>query len=547
MSKAQSLVSSGLGKLWRLPPRRNAVEVDRDLRVPMRDGVELLADHYAPVSIGPRPTLLVRCPYGRGAQYALLTAWPYAERGYHVLFQSTRGTFGSGGDLMPGHHEAEDATDTVAWLREQPWFDGRLGVIGVSYLGYAAWNLALDPPPELKAAVITMAPHDMFDAGYGRGPYQVYDLLMWSSLLAHQERLSMLGTIRFMSTAERRLRPALERLPLTATGDDIGGRGAPWYREWIAHPDADDPYWDFAQVSPALDRITAPTLLIGGFHDFFADQSIAQYQHLRERGLDLALTMGPWTHLTGDQGVIVPETLAWLDHHLTGDGPVPRALPVRVWESGRDIWRGLADWPPATTPRTWHLRAGARLTDDAPTDAERGTATSFRYDPLDPTPSVGGRMMSTSAGSKDNTELEARADVLTFTTSRLTQAIEVFGKPTVELCLSADNPHADLFVRLCDVDEKGVSRNLSDEIRRLPANGVQPGELRLIRLALTDVAHTFLVGHRIRVQISGGAHPRYSRHPGVPGNPAEAVDTATVTQSVHHAPDHPSTLTLPVS
>ena len=545
--KAQSLVSSGLGKLWRLPPRRNAVEVTSDLRVPMRDGVELIADHYAPVSIGARPTLLVRCPYGRGAQYALLMAWPYAERGYHVLLQSTRGTFGSGGELMPGHHEAQDAADTVAWLREQSWFDGRLGVIGVSYLGYAAWNLALDPPPELKAAVITMAPHDMFDAGYGRGPYQVYDLLMWSSLIANQESLGMLGTIRFMSSAERRLRPALDRLPLSATGDDIGGRGAPWYREWIAHPRADDPYWDFAQVGRALDRITAPTLLIGGFHDFFADQTIAQYQHLRARGVETALTMGPWTHLTGDQRVVVPESLAWLDHHLAGDGPAPRRFPVRVWESGLDTWRGLTDWPPATTPHTWYLRVGARLTEQAPAPTEASTTTTFRYDPLDPTPSVGGRMMSTSAGSKDNTELEARADVLTFTTAPLPRAVEVFGKPAVELCVSADNPNSDLFVRLCDVDEKGVSRNLTDEIRRLPGEGVARGELRTVRLTLTDIAHTFRAGHRIRVQISGGAHPRYARHPGVPGDPAEAVDTATVTQSVHHDLEHRCTLTLPVT
>jgi hypothetical protein len=545
--RARSLISNGLGRIWRLPPARNAVTVTSDLRVPMRDGVHLLADHYAPRSIGPRPTILVRCPYGRGIQFALTMVLPYARRGYHVLFQSTRGTFGSGGDLLPGHHEPEDAADTVAWLRTQTWFDGRLGVIGVSYLGYAAWCLALDPPPELRAAVVTMAPHDMFEAGYGRGPYQVYDLLMWSNVLAHQERLGTLRTIHFTTTAERRLRPALSRLPISATGDDIGGRGAPWYREWIAHPDADDPYWAFTRITPALDRITAPTLLIGGFFDFFADQTIAQYQRLRDRGVATALTMGPWTHLSIDPSVTIPDTLAWLDHHLAGDGPPPRRHPVRVWQSGPNLWRGLRDWPPASTPRSWHLRVGARLSTEPPTDAERGSATRFRYDPLDPTPSVGGRMMAASAGSRDNTDLEARADVRTFTTPPLEHPVEVFGKPVADLCVSADNPHGDLFVRVCDVDPKGVSRNISDEIRRLPPDGLEPGAVRQVRLELTDIAHTFRAGHRIRVQISGGAHPRYARHPGVPGDPTESVNTATVTHSVHHAPDHPSTLTLPVT
>ncbi len=164
LGPVQSFLGAATGRQWRLPAKRNRVRVERNVPVRMRDGVTLLADHYIPVTTEPVPTVLVRCPYGRGLLYALLSAQLYAERGYHVLFQSTRGTFGSGGAFVPGVSEPDDAHDTVAWLRTQDWFDGRLATAGGSYLGFTQWALAMDPPPELKAMVVMIGVHDLADA-----------------------------------------------------------------------------------------------------------------------------------------------------------------------------------------------------------------------------------------------------------------------------------------------------------------------------------------------------------------------------------------------
>ena len=123
-------------RAWSLPPRRNRVMVERDVQVPMSDGTVLLATHYTPVSVASAATVLVRCPYGRSGLFALQSAQIFAERGYHVLLQSVRGTFGSGGDFEPMQHEIADGHDTVAWLRQQSWFEGRLATYGASYLGF---------------------------------------------------------------------------------------------------------------------------------------------------------------------------------------------------------------------------------------------------------------------------------------------------------------------------------------------------------------------------------------------------------------------------
>ena len=182
----------------------------------MSDGTVLLATHYIPVSVASAATVLVRCPYGRTGVFALQTGQILAERGYHVLLQSVRGTFGSGGDFEPMRHEITDGQDTVAWLRQQSWFEGRLATYGPSYLGFVQWALAMDPPPELVAAVVHVGPHDFSRSAYRNGAFDLYNYVMWSDLVAHQESTGMLRAMVRMATAERRLRQVLTGLPVAA-------------------------------------------------------------------------------------------------------------------------------------------------------------------------------------------------------------------------------------------------------------------------------------------------------------------------------------------
>ena len=243
---ALAALSSLTGRRWKLGPARNKVSVERDVAVRMRDGAVLLADHYAPITSAPRPTVLMRCPYGRGLAWAM-PALLYAERGYHVLLQSCRGTSGSGGTFRPYADEADDGQDTVGWLRGQNWFDGRLATVGASYLAYVQWALTLDPPPELKAMVVQVSPHDLGAACFGHGPFELYNRLAWSEMMAHHEQQGLVRWVWRVLRAGKRLAPMLSTLPLTATGAAIGGAGAPWYAEWLAHPDLPGGFEDVAQ------------------------------------------------------------------------------------------------------------------------------------------------------------------------------------------------------------------------------------------------------------------------------------------------------------
>jgi uncharacterized protein len=549
LPRPHRIAGRALGRRWRLPAATGPVRVLRGLEVPMRDGAVLRADVYLPAAGDPHPTVLLRSPYGRGAEFAMTLAVPYAARGYAVVLQSCRGTFGSGGEFEPVVREAEDGQDTVIWLRDQPWFDGRLATLGPSYLGYAQWALALDPPPELAAMIVYVGPHDLAKAGLIDGALQLTNLATWTELIAHQERMSALrGTVRLM-TAERRLAPYLHRLPLQGLAGHLGGAPSPWFDEWLAHPDLADPYWDRYRATPAVHSSTVPTLLIGGWQDWFLEQTLYQYAVLRDRGVDVGLTVGPWAHLGVDSAVTTPEALAWLRSHLPVDGAPPapaRRDRVRVFVTGAREWRGLPDWPPVTTDRTWYLTSGERLDDVVPDEPDG--STTFRYDPMDPTPSVGGRVLGRRAGRRDNRRLEARADVRTFTTEPLQAPVELLGAARVRLFLESDNPYADVFLRLCDVDARGRSVNVTDRLVRLdPAEGEAPSTgQRKVEATLPDTAHRFRAGHRIRLQVSGGAHPRYARNLGTGEPLGQATRGVPVTHRLAHGSASPSSVTLPI-
>jgi uncharacterized protein len=513
LGRGADAAGAALSRAWSLPPRRNYVAVQRGLRVPMSDGAVLLADHYLPITSAPAATVLVRCPYGRGAPFSLLDAQLMAERGFHVLLQSCRGTFGSGGQFEPMRREVSDGQDTVAWLRGQSWFNGRLATFGASYLGFVQWALAMDPPPELAAMVVQVGPHDFSRTAYRNGVFDLYNFLSWSDLITHQERInSLLAMIRTV-TAERRLRPALDRMPVSAGARDLLGTGAPWFDTWLEHVQPGDPFWAPLQCGVALERISVPTLLIGGWQDIFIEQTLEQYRALAARGVSTRMLVGPWTHLDAATraGAVYAESLAWLDRHIGQDQEEASAgYSARIWVGGAREWRDITDWPPpGSGTQRWYLGPDDALGPRGP--ASDVPPARFRYDPADPTPSVGGATMSLRAGVRDNRAVEQRPDVLVFSSEPLDDPVEVVGDVTAELHVTRDNPDADLFVRLCDVDPRGRSRNVCDGIVRLTGADPLAGT---VRVSLIGAAHRFGRGHRLRLQVAGGAHPRFARNPG---------------------------------
>jgi putative CocE/NonD family hydrolase len=209
-------------------------------------------------------------------------------------------------------------------------------------------------------------------------------------------------------------------------------------------------------------------------------------------------------------------------------------------------WRDLAAWPPPSTARRWYLRGGGGLALGPPPASE---PDRYRYDPAHPTPALGGTTLSgRRSGARDNRALEARADVLVFTSEALDTDVEIIGPVTAELFVSSSRDHTDFFARLCDVEPRGRSTNVCDALLRLqPGDPVRDDDgVARITIELWPAAHRFRKGHRIRLQVSSGAHPRFARNPGSGERLATATTLLAADQAVYHDPAHPSAVVLPV-
>ncbi|MET7475643.1 CocE/NonD family hydrolase [Streptomyces sp. NPDC005648] len=522
------------------PPTTRDLAVEHDLPVPMRDGAVLLADRWTPAAGGDGlPTALVRSPYGRTGMLAAQLARPLAERGFQVVLQSTRGTFGSGGPFDPLRHEREDGLDTLDWLVKQPWCGSGVVLCGGSYLGFAQWAVADAVPSEVKA-ILPGVSESAFTLDFLRTEaFGLEATFGWGLQVAEQEGRFALVRQLLRTRKERR---AWYTLPLHRADTEVLGRRSPYFQNVLDH-DADSPFWRALDHSHHVADITVPVSAIGGWYDIFLPGQLRDFRTLQEAGRSpIRLTVGPWAHLSA---VTSPTTAAeTLDFGLAlarGEQPADRA-PVRLYVMGEERWRDFPSWPPpGYAPRRLYLQPDGALSAEAPPES---APDGYRYDPADPTPAVGGVRMAVGvkSGRVDNTELEARADVLTYTTAVLETDVEVIGEVSAEIFFRSELPYADVFVRLCDVDAEGRSTNVCDGLTGLTdADGITAAQVRL-----WATAYLFRRGHRIRVQVSSGAFPRFNRNPGTGEPRATATTLRAADQRVFHDPTHPSAITLPL-
>ncbi len=501
----------------------------------MPDGVVLLADRWAPRAGGDGlPVALLRSPYGRSGLRGAGMARPLAERGFQVLMQSVRGTFGADGVFEPFRRERDDGLATLDWVMEQPWFGDSIVLTGTSYLGYAQWAMADQLPPEVKAMVPVLTESALTLEFLRADGLSLETPFQWGVMTARQERRGALGDLL---TQGRRRRRALLTLPLARSDVVAAGRRVDYVQD-ILTEDRESERWAGIDHRHRVAGTTVPVSTLAGWYDIFLPGQLEDFQILQDAGRPARLTVGPWTHLTAD-GTPIKEAVEFGLAHARGERPAERGA-VRLYVMGEEAWRDFDRWPPRGYPaRRFHLRPGGALSADVSADSP---PDRYRYDPADPTPAVGGVRMVRGSGRADNTGLEARPDVLTYTTPVLEQDVEVIGEVTAEIWFRSSLPWADVFVRLCDVDPRGRSHNVCDGLVGLTG----ADELTCAEVRLWATAHRFGRGHRIRVQISSGAFPRYARNTGT-GEPHGTASTLRAAdQEVHHDATHPSAIVLPV-
>ena len=539
------MLSKVLGKLMKLPAPSNAVRIERDLGLPMPDGVTLLAHRYLPEGVENPPLVLVRSPYGRAGLFGVLTGELLAERGLQVLVVSVRGTFGSGGTFFPFHQEKADGVAVLEWMRAQRWYPGRFGTHGPSYLGLTQWALAADAGPELAAMSLQVTASEFRNQTYAGESFSLENALSWGDLISNQE--GPLWRVLAHNLFNPRMGRGLAHLPLK-DADRVGlGKTVAFYQRWLEHDAPGDPWWKAARHDSTVPSVTAEIQMTTGWHDIFLPWQLEDYAQLKAAGRPPRMTIGPWSHAQLPGLASAVQSAIPFFHHVLGKGPAPGGAPVRIFIPGLDAWRELPFWPPRSTPTRWYLHPKHRLERGEPAES---APEVYRYDPASPTPGVGGALrQQKTSGARDNRALEARADVVTFTGEWLEKDLEIIGTVEAELFVESSLEHTDFFARLCDVHPDGKSVNVCDALIRLRPGAAErqsDGSLTL-RFPLWPTAHRFLRGHRVRAQISSGAFPRYARNPGTGEPLATATRLQAADQKIFHQPGRASALILPVS
>ena len=552
---------------WQLGIRRSefAVRIERSVPMTTSDGISLVADIYHPQRAGPKtPTILVRIPYSKTTKiqlFAMTIGQMWAERGYTVVLQGTRGRYESGGIYYPLRGEREDGAETLDWLSKQAWYDGRLCMWGCSYFGYTQWVLADRRNPGPSALLIQEASTDFHEMFHPGGAFSLKSALHWA-VMSHGRR----DLVPTQGAMER----GFSGYPLIEA-DDRAACDIPFFDDWVLHADRDE-YWARIDGTDRARRLQAPVLLMAGWYDPFLPTQLADYQRIRRAAdphvaKETRLIIGPWAHA---ESVALPDgtnprnfrleslapTVAWFDRHVMND---PRDTPpVQIYTMGVNAWRAEQEWPLARTVYTPYYLHG-----DGPANSKAGRGVlrtfrpepgepsdSFRYDPDNPVPTAGGAMLGSGAGSARQDSIEARADVLVYSTEPLQRDLEVTGPIALILYVATTAPCTDFTGKVVDVFPEGSAWNISEGILRRrydvrPAENMRSGGTQ-ITIEMWPTSTVFKKGHRLRLEVSSSNYPRFDRNPNTGGPVASETAPVQATQTVYHDADFPSRLILPI-
>lgn len=557
------------------------VRTDFNVRIPMRDGVMLSVDIYYPDAPGKFPTLLYRTPYSNNSSGEVTQGKWYASRGYVVVKADVRGKYDSDGEAYTFRHEADDGYDTDEWIGKQPWSNGKIGLLGGSYLGYTEITQAIRGSKYLTSMAASVTTSDIYNNWvYIDGAFFYGFAFPWGGV-------SQDGHVGQTNNPDN-WPGAYRNLPIISSDSAASHVNKP-YRDWLRHPLRTDPYWKNISFEDEVHNIGIPYLTVDGWYDLFLRGAIDDHVKIKSKGrTEVArrgkrLILGPWSHETGvrfvnrptptDRGIdfgpdaeLNPQLiyLRFHDYWLKGiDNGVEKDPPVTIFVMGENKWRDEQEWPLARTVYTkYYIQSGGRansLNGDGvlTTSLPKGVPSdTFTYDPADPVPTAGGNTCCSSVpgGPFDQRKVEERSDVLVYTTPVLTEAIEVTGPLKMKLFAATSGKDTDWTVKLVDVHPDGYAQNIQDGIIRARYNGtigksarlLDPGKVYEYDIDMWATSNVFLPGHRIRVEVSSSNFPRFDRNLNTGEDPATGTRMERAKQTIYHSAQYPSHLILPI-
>jgi uncharacterized protein len=565
-----------------------AITYEHDVQVAMRDGVVLRADIYRPQAEGKFPVLLERTPYDkRNFQFGLKGA----SRGYVVIIQDVRGRYASDGEWYTFKNEMNDGYDTIEWAAALPYSNGKVGMFGESYVGATQMLAAITHPPHLAGicpGVTASNYHSNWT--YQGGAFEQWFNESWTSGLA-QDTLNR-KVHSATNAAEGMWELPLADYPLfhgKAKSATSTGALAPYFLDWLAHPNYDD-YWKRIAIEEHYPDITVPALHVAAWYDLFLGGSLRNYEGIKAHGGSDAARNGQQLMVAvgghsgsgrkvgdvdfGPSAAFHEDevTLDWYDFLFQGaHNRFASEKRVKIFVMGVNDWREEDTWPPARARETKYflhsmgtansVRGTGTLSTAAP---GKEAADQYVYDPAKPVPTVGGPLCCDSdhwaPGARDQRGVEAREDVLVYSTPPLAQDTEVTGPVSVELYAKSSAVDTDFTTKLVDVWPDGFAQNLTEGILRAryresaeAPTMITPGQVYKFTIDAWATSNVFKKGHALRLEISSSNFPRFDRNLNTGDQRLKNSDDgksnqilATAANVILHDAEHPSALILPV-
>ncbi|HSZ16083.1 MAG TPA: CocE/NonD family hydrolase [Terracidiphilus sp.] len=562
------------------------IRIERNVPMKTRDGVTLKADVYRPTGDGAFPVLLQRTPYNK--DNADTFARNAVARGFMVVVQDVRGRYTSEGEWYTFKHEIDDGYDTVEWAAALPHSNGKVGMFGGSYVGATQMLAAIGHPPHLAGICpVVTASNYHENWTYQGGTFEQWFNESWTAGLA-QDTLNRLIHDDTNAVAGDHVLPLTDfpifNIKPVASGSQLTRELAPYYLDWLAHPTYDS-YWKQWSIEENYQNIQVPALTIAAWYDIFQGGSLRNYAGLKEHAGNetarntqrLLVTIGGHAgtgRKIGDVDFGVPAeaydenaiTLDWYDYLFLGkQNQFAGSNPVRIFVMGKNEWRDEPAWPLARAKQTSYFLDSAGKANSASGDgalstpsAHGNTPDTLVYDPANPVPTVGGPLCCDpnhlAAGPHDQKDVEARPDVLVYTTPALDLDTEVTGPVTLDLYAKSSAVDTDFTAKLVDVWPNGFAQNLTEGIVRASfrestvgePRPITPGQVYEYKIDLWSTSNVFLKGHRIRLEISSSNFPRFDRNLNTGKSAATDAHFVKATNTILHDSAHPSALLLPI-
>lgn len=587
-------VRDGYEELMRAPetdpllsrPKDEVIE-ERNVMISMRDKVRLATDIYRPKEVKKAPVILIRTPYKK--EMAELDARYFARRGYVCAVQDCRGRFSSEGVWEPFVNEPYDGHDTIEWLAVQPWSNGKVGMIGGSYVGWVQWWAAREKPAHLVTIIPNVSPPDPFyNIPYEYGVFFILGSIWWADVLEAEATADLSGAA-MSRISEKKFGHLLRALPVVELDKAVLEKENPYWRKWIEHP-TNDNYWEKANFLEYLKDVPIPVFHQSGWFDGDGIGSKLNYLAMKSHGHPhQKLILGPWGHQAtatrrigdldfGPQALVNMQKLylRWFDYWLKGvDNGITKEPLVKIFVMGTNKWLEGDTYPlPSTQMQKWYLGSGGKantskgdgtLSPELP--AVDSVPDKYIYDPGDPTPNPGFYEESEEeekqvrSVEEKRKEIEAlhekiassRSDILVYETKPLDKPLTFAGPLSAVLYASSSAKDTDWFMRLIWIKKDGKVFPLTEgkiraRFRRSMKNPewLNPDEICEYKLDLWQTGITIPAGDSLRVEVASASFPLFSRNLNTGGHNEKETRFVKAEQNIYHSQKYPSHILLPV-